>query len=336
MRYYNDDQIFNAVKNIFINLFLALCAIFLFLITLELVLRIPYFSDAGDRVRIWIPEKYRKINDEINARNKAFSRDNSFGFNDIEREVRKKEGVYRIVILGDSIIWGDGLPYEAIWSHKVEKKMKQVTDEVEVISWGKNGWSTLDEFDFLKKEGPKFNIDLLIVGFVKNDPDMGRYTQKHFSLHKKKELAVVRKILPNAVDFIGAYLDSVINRFSPDFGYDNWLKKLYTEQNLADYQRLLIRFSGFCRENKIKLLFVLTPHNPAPYFKTLYSKIIPLLEKTDIEYLNLYPAVVRDLSKYKHRKLKANPANGHPGDLVTEVYANEVVNYLNKNTLNNL
>ncbi len=329
------ENLFNILKNLFINIFLAVFSFSLFLFALELVLRSQYSSGSENRVRIWIPEKYREINDEINVKNKAFSRNNSFGFNDIEREAQKKAGVSRVVILGDSIIWGDGLPYEAIWSHKVEKKMKGFTDKVEVISWGKNGWSTQDEFDFLKKEGPKFNIDLLIVGFVKNDPDMGRYIQKHFSLHKKKELAAVRKILPNVVDFIGAYLDSVINRFSPDFGYNNWLKKLYTEQNLADYQRLLVRFSGFCRDNKIELLFVLTPHNPSSYFKDIYSKIIPLLEKADIEYLNLYPAVVRDLSKYKLRKLKANPANGHPGDLVTEVYANEVVKYLNNNILNN-
>jgi hypothetical protein len=41
--------------------------------------------------------------------------------------------------------------------------------------------------------------------------------------------------------------------------------------------------------------------------------------------------VVKELSGYGIRELWANPANGHPGDLVTDVYARYSMDYLLEN-----
>jgi hypothetical protein len=40
-----------------------------------------------------------------------------------------------------------------------------------------------------------------------------------------------------------------------------------------------------------------------------------------------------ELGKYQNRALWANPADGHPGNLVTEVYAKHVFSYLNEEIL---
>jgi hypothetical protein len=41
--------------------------------------------------------------------------------------------------------------------------------------------------------------------------------------------------------------------------------------------------------------------------------------------------VVKELSVYGIRELWANPANGHPGDLVTDFYARYSMDYLLEN-----
>jgi len=327
---------FHIIRNIITKLFLVVLSVCLCLILLEAGLNAGYFDKIGRLSPVWIGEKYKKIDDEINAKNRAFSINNSFGFNDIERKIKKEEGAYRIAVLGDSFIWGDGVAYDVIWSHKLERKIKGYSKNIEVLSWGKRGWSTFKEFEFLKEKGVKFNPDLLIVAFVTNDLNMGDYKRKEFNFYKSNFAKPLRAIMPSSADFIGTLLDGMINQFSSEYGYEKWIKKLYAKQNLKKYEKLLIDFSDFCRVNNIKLLFVLTPSSYSPWFKKLYVYVTPLFEKVNIEYLNLYPAVVRDLSKYKLLQLRANLANNHPGGLVTEVYADEVFKYLVKNKLNKI
>jgi len=101
-----------------------------------------------------------ELNKRVNERNQQYANTNVFGFTDKERTMRKPKGVFRIAVLGDSFIWGDGLPYERVWSHKLEQRIEAKYDSVEVLSWGRCGWSTLDEFNFFKEHGKDYDIDL--------------------------------------------------------------------------------------------------------------------------------------------------------------------------------
>ncbi len=316
-------------KKIFANFILAILSIFLCLSLIEIALRSGYFDNLDDAHPGWIPRKYRTIDGNINARNILNSKGNTFGFNDRERDVQKKEGVYRIAVLGDSFIWGDGLPYEITWNHKLEKKIvSRYGEEVEVLSWGKCGWSTLNEYDFFRQHGVKYGIDLLIVGYVTNDPDPGNLTQNYFRIERKN---FIRKLFPNVMDFLKDNLENLVDNSLRDYGYADWENKLYTPQNLQKYSMVLRQFSNFCNDHGVRLLFVLTPPNYEEWVKTKFDKITPLLKAADIEYMDLYPVVARDLKKDKVRELWANKANPHPGDLVTEVIANEVLRFFNTN-----
>jgi hypothetical protein len=53
------------------------------------------------------------------------------------------------------------------------------------------------------------------------------------------------------------------------------------------------------------------------------------LKNANIDYVNLYPTVYKELHHLPNRKLWGNPADGHPGDMVTDVYAQNIYQYLN-------
>ena len=66
---------------------------------------------------------WQKFNDSLNLANKNFAEKHPYKFTDRPRNVEKDSGIFRIAVLGDSFIWGDGLPYDSAWSHKLEQRI---------------------------------------------------------------------------------------------------------------------------------------------------------------------------------------------------------------------
>ena len=264
-----------------------------------------------------------ELNEQVNKRNHEYAKANSFGFTDKERVVAKSGGVYRIAVLGDSFIWGDGLPYENTWGHKLERKLLEKYDSVEIMSWGKCGWSTLDEINFFKEHGKDYNIDLLIIGWVDNDPDMGNIPQVHAG-NAEKRYPILYKISPALARF-------VLNTISSD-DYGDWMERLYSPQNLSDYQKLLTDLHQYLKQQNVKSLIVMTPNAALDQrTKQDFDLIKPLFAKANFSYLEIYDTPIKKFEKYDPLLLQANDVNGHPGNILTEEFASETEVYLEQN-----
>jgi len=92
---------------------------------------------------------------------------NSEGFRDIEHDYfHKPSGTRRIMLLGDSFVAGIEVDVNETFVHRI----RQSFPDVEVISAAVNGWSTEQEFLFLKKRGLKYQPDVVaLVYYVGND-----------------------------------------------------------------------------------------------------------------------------------------------------------------------
>ena len=324
-----DREILSYGKKALYGLLLILLVVLSLTITITLLeLLLTYtniFDEPNSPTPVYIPKRFKVIDNDINSQNHSIALLNKYYFNDIPRTYSNKDKI-RIAVLGDSFIWGDGVRYDTIWGHKLEKKFLEQYENVEILNWGQNGWSTDDQVKFLKSEGVDYHIDLLIIGFVTNDPVFRtpsyayHIPQKFFQWQNSDVVAVGKKIFPNSINFISSYVNRFLEiYFFPDYGYQAWEDKLYTDENLIKYQQLLKELLDFCQRKEIQLLFVLTPNSYAEHFKSKYQKIIPILQKVGIQYLNLYSIIQKKLGTYRLRELWANPANAHPGDLVTSV-----------------
>jgi hypothetical protein len=318
------------------NLFLVVFSIFLTLGALEIILRfVPHDLEA--EAPVWIPFEYKEKNALINKSHAERARENPYGFNDRVHKPEKPPGKFRLAVLGDSFVWGVGIPRESIWTVKLERLLNEQGFAVEVLNWGRQGWSTLDQYRFLKTHGKKYEIDLLVVGYVVNDPDMEK------SLHIKRFIydggaldryliqPLGRFLFPNNTSLLVDLTNALFDRFW-GYGYTNWINLIYAQENLKAYQDLLIDLASYCRKRNLPLLVVMTPENHHPWLKERFAQVKPLLARAGITYLDLYPMVSEELGQYPNRKLWANPADGHPGDLVTELYARHVSRFLAENS----
>lgn len=317
------------------NLFLVLFSIVFTFGLVELGLKfVP--ADLEEEAPRWIPYEYKLLNARIHESHRQKARLNRYGFNDREFPPRKAPGMIRIAVLGDSVIWGEGVVEEVIWTRKLERFLNAQGIKAEVLSWGKPGWSTLDQYRFLKSEGIKYEFDLLLIGFVVNDPIMDESQPRVFIyeggiVDRFFVQPLCRYFFPNAISLFVDLLNGFFDQYF-GYGYKNWLmRKVYSEENLKRYQLLLDDLGDYFKARKIKALFILTPENHHPFLKESFERVASMLEKAGIPYLNLYPEIHRRFHHLPTRKLWANPGDGHPGDMVTEVYASFVCDYLLSN-----
>lgn len=316
----------------------GILSLLLSLATVEAILRLGTFDGSELDWPVWISTKFRRLDAAINAKYERVAAGNPFGFNDRPRSPTKAPGVTRIAILGDSFVWGDGVPYDVTWSHKLEAKLTHLSNRLEVVSWGKRGWSTLDEFDFLRQAGIELDADLLVVGFVTNDPDFGDRPLRRFTWQHGRIWRAFGALLPEFATFFPAFLNAILGRASSGYGYASWERHLYSRQNMRRYGELLDDLAAYCRSRHLSVLFVLTwdlgvfypaiALNRTHHRHDEYYQIIPLLEAARLPYLDTYPAVVERLRGVRFRSLWANPANPHPGNALTEVYADVVFRHL--------
>ncbi len=103
--------------------------------------------------------------------------ENQYGFREREFAVPKPEGLCRIMVLGDSFTWGTKVWAEERYTSVLETYLNQAYPykKFEVLNFGKSGAPTITERDILQAYKDLVQPDLIIVGFVLNDPQPRRH-----------------------------------------------------------------------------------------------------------------------------------------------------------------
>ena len=96
---------------------------------------------------------------------------NSEGFRDVEHSLRKPEGTFRILGLGDSFTFGVGAPYKQTYLARLETLLnqRQASGTVEVIKAGMPKYHPELERILLQHYGTRYEPDLVLVAFLPND-----------------------------------------------------------------------------------------------------------------------------------------------------------------------
>lgn len=94
---------------------------------------------------------------------------NSKGLRDKEYPYEKEDGVFRILVLGDSFTEAFQVPLRDTFCKVLEHKLNRGNGNFEVINGGLAGVGTDYALLFLKREGFKYEPDLLLLAFFPND-----------------------------------------------------------------------------------------------------------------------------------------------------------------------
>ncbi|RKY41991.1 MAG: hypothetical protein DRP85_04300 [Candidatus Makaraimicrobium thalassicum] len=199
---------------------------------------------------------------------------NSKGLRDHEYSYSKPPDTYRILVLGDSITFGWGVPFEETYSKCLERKLNRDSSGIkyQVINTGVGNYSTRSEVDFLKKEGLKYDPDMIILGYFVNDAERITPAGNYF-LNRHSYLYV----------YLWSKFNAVKARFSPGKDYSDYYLSLYSKgsKTRKAFEDAVSELISLAEEEKIPLLVVLIPdlHDLKSYpFEDIHDHVKGLFE----------------------------------------------------------
>lgn len=115
----------------------------------------------------------------------------SQGLRDREFDIPKPDNVFRIVVLGDSVTYGLGCSRGETYPKQLELMLNKIapsdSQQFEVLNLGVVGYNTTQIVEQFRTVGLPFEPDLIIYGYVLNDPQS--FSLEGASLHALKNLA---------------------------------------------------------------------------------------------------------------------------------------------------
>jgi len=106
----------------------------------------------------------------VAGRSAGPGRMNALGLRDREGYARDKpQGTYRVVMLGDSVTWGAGIPQAETFENLLEDRLEAEGRKVEIMNLGVPGYNALMMAAFLERRGLPLQPDLVLAVVGLND-----------------------------------------------------------------------------------------------------------------------------------------------------------------------
>ena len=163
-------------KDLLFRLLAVALSVGLVLLAAELVLRLA--APAAGYVRTGVQSP---------PRNLPFDQPD---FRDLQPPGAKAPGTFRLLVLGDSFVWGAGVYPLDTYPRRLETRLASLDSEVdfEVLSWCHPGWNTQHVWQSVRPALERLDPDLLILSFTLNDAEPSQEAKRKQmtdSLHRQ-------------------------------------------------------------------------------------------------------------------------------------------------------
>lgn len=218
---------------------------------------------------------------------------NSFGMRDKEYSLKKSAGVFRILLLGDSIT------EEGKWSEYVEDALNAAHGgKYELLNAAVRGWNIWPYWAYVTKKSRKFEPDMIMLGLCLNDMDGGAYAPT--ILYNSRDASVSffcvqagGKAIPELTMKVSPYL------YVHSYLYRSLVKMLNSKrfssagEDISKYEPVNM-MSDIVRMYPGRVLAVVFPYlkplrEYTPFERMRYDKTIEVLRECSVPYLDLTP-----------------------------------------------
>jgi lysophospholipase L1-like esterase len=252
---------------------------------------------------------------------------NSAGFRDEEVPVEKRPGSTRIMMLGDSVLFGWGAKQDETVAARLQQAWRGAGRDIDVINTGVGNYNTTMEVEFFLTRGYRYKPDVVVLNYFINDAEpIPRYD---YSWLERVSAAWV---------FYGSRLDVVGRelRLGQQTDWRTYYKELYDDaSNRGDWRAAeasIRKLAAYCRDNGITFLIVNYPElrvlDPYP-FPEVQRRLAALAANLGVPYLDLLDSVRGE----PPAKLWVTPPDPHPNGYAHGLFAKAVAKWMERERL---
>jgi len=303
---------FNYLKKKLINLAIFTLSLIICLVLIEGVL-IFISTDGNDNY-----ERTKEFHEK-------YIRYNEHGYRDYEYSLKKPEGIFRVLVLGDSQTFGHGIKdLKDTWVKKLEAKLQKEgrNASIEVLNISGPGWNSDTHLYELFKNGFKFNPDLVILAYAHNDIPFPTSVNCNSS---------DRKITPNINIFqsskLASFIDFRINRLLEKVGekpsYFDCLNQAYGSIGW-EMNKFYLDMMGLALSiKKIHFMITVIPiiHQLDDDYLLIgaHKKLKEFAQQRNFEFLDFYEEGFKNLDA---NNLKISKTDDHLNQRASDIVAN--------------
>ncbi|HEY9677509.1 MAG TPA: SGNH/GDSL hydrolase family protein [Drouetiella sp.] len=238
---------------------------------------IPTMEDNGKIASTGWRAENEKLLHWMHVRNKADD-ENPVWRSDLYPVNVQKSTKKRILVLGDSYVWGHGYSnLNMIWWRQLQLELeRRGYHDVEVVGAGLRGAATWRELGWAKKLIPEYKPDLVIWGYVTNDPDEGEQIAPTGG-HVCKALIVPKdedfperatKLMEGAFPNLAEQLLAVRKKrrgeilAGDEYGWQfgDWEQKIVEGDNFEHYKKTISNVANYSKESGVPAFYITFPN----------------------------------------------------------------------------
>lgn len=267
----------------------------------------------------------------------------------------------RILVMGDSFVWGHGLlNMNHTWWRQLQAELDRNAYDVDVIAAGLCGANTRRELGWAQILIKEYKPDMIIWSYVINDPTeddkkTGLPIVKNRYRESKSHKGLFYYGPPNYEGVAGffhtfwprlvRYLDSrrtfnysrATSNEETGWEWSMWEMKLLEGRNFEQYKDTLKETSEFIHNSGVPQFFMMMVFPTPKKFQERMWPVERLFYQDKIEYLDVLPQMTRwyqsrfaNVPGVPEFVLGATPTDAHPGPIINHYYAEQALAYLEK------
>ncbi len=261
---------------------------------------------------------------------KKYYRLNEAGFRDVNHSLRKPEGTTRIVVVGDSFTFGAGVKQvDDLYFKILEQKLQQEypAQTFKSVSIAKKGWSTAQEFKAFKTLGMNYNPDLVILGYVLNDPESPEIkARKSSEFHDDHLLPYPYGKFLYATSFAYFIIEKKLKSLpflrDETIQQSDYIREIFSGDNLKQHKTILRDFLAYIQAQDMEVIVVLFPslryvHSPSYPYSEMHQIVAQTVRESGARFLDL----LDPLKNSGITNLTVSEFDGHPNEDVHRIAA---------------
>lgn len=326
---------------------IVLTSFLLSIILLEFVI-LPWMEDNGQRAGARWNEENKKLFQMNHLRN--FANGQNAVWQSALHQPRKEAGHPRILVVGDSFVWGDGYANaNDLWWRLLERDLHRAGyEDAEVCAVGLCGLTMQNALAPAQKAIEELRPDIIVWSYIPNNaneqlserPSRSRLNDftKHFRILLPQLCFLAQSKLADPIEeLLSIYLGAPRNTIE-------WEKQLLKGKNFEELKGTMCRLGDLFTVYDIPSVVVLLPTIPIDgYNQDCFKPITKFLSLIRVNVLDLAPGylewveheqtkILKQSNRFpNYRPLWINPANTHPSTTLGHYYSTLVARHVTRN-----